>query len=290
MKHIILAGATGYLGRYIAKELKSRGYYVSLLVRNKESLKKKMVIADNVIEGDMRDKQFYKGLFEDVDAVISTVGITRQKDGTTYMDIDYGVNKLLLDEALDANVRKFIYTSVLYGGNLKHLKICQAKELFVETLQSSNIEATIIRPSGFFSDMEEFMQMAKSGRVYLFGDGKKKANPIDGEDLAKVCVDAINLLESEINIGGPEIMTHNEMAKIAFNVLDKPIKIIYIPSWIRKTLLWTVQKITSQKTYGPIEFFLTVMSIDMVGQQYGKKTLKEHFENKKARMEKHKVS
>ncbi|CAA6819029.1 MAG: Oxidoreductase [uncultured Sulfurovum sp.] len=271
MKHIVLAGATGYLGRYIAKELKSRGYYVTLLVRNKQSFKNKMVIADNVIEGDMRDKQFYKGLFEDVDAVISTVGITRQKDGATYINIDYGVNKLLLDEALDAKVRKFIYTSVLHGENLKHLKICQAKELFVEALQSSNIESTIIRPSGFFSDMEEFIHMAKSGRVYLFGDGKKEANPIDGEDLAKVCVDAINLSDSEINIGGPEIMTHNKMAKIAFNVLDKPIKIMYIPSWIRKSLLWTVQKITDQKTYGSIEFFLTVMSMDMVGSSMVKK-------------------
>lgn len=285
MKHIVLAGATGYLGAYIAKELKSRGYYVTLLVRNKKSLINKMVIADNVIEGDMRDKQFYKGLFEGVDTVISTVGITRQKDGATYMDIDYGVNKLLLNEALDAKVRKFIYTSVLHGENLKHLKICQAKELFVGTLQSSNIESTIIRPSGFFSDMEEFIQMAKSGRVYLFGDGKKEANPIDGEDLAKVCVDSINLSESEINIGGPEIMTHNEMARIAFNVIGKPIKIMYIPNWVRKSLLWTVQKITNQKTYGPIEFFLTVMSMDMVGQQYGKKTLQEHFESKTARME-----
>lgn len=280
MKHIVLAGATGYLGAYIAKELKSRGYYVTLLVRNKKSLINEKFIADNVIEGDMRDKQFYKGLFEDVDTVISTVGITRQKDGATYMDIDYGVNKLLLDVALNAKVRKFIYTSVLHGENLKHLKICQAKELFVEALQSSNIESTIIRPSGFFSDMEEFMQMAKSGRVYLFGDGKKKANPIDGEDLAKVCVGAINLSEDEVNIGGPEIMTHNEMATIAFNVIKKPIKIMYIPNWIRKSLLWIIQKITNQKTYGPIEFFLTVMSMDMVGRQYGKKTLKEHFERK----------
>lgn len=285
MKHIVLAGATGYLGGYIAQELKSRGYTVTLLVRDKKSLKENMIFYHNVIEGDMEDKQFYKGLFDGVDAVISTVGITRQKDGVTYMDIDYGVNKLLLDEALDANVRKFIYISVLHGKSLKHLKICEAKELFVETLETSNIESTIIRPSGFFSDMEEFMQMAKSGRVYLFGDGKKEANPIDGEDLAKVCVDAINLSDSEINIGGPEIMTHIEMAKTAFNVINKPIKIMYIPNWGRKSLLWTVQKITNQKTYGPIEFFLTVMSMDMVGQQYGKKTLKEHFESKTARME-----
>ena len=46
-----------------------------------------------------------------------------------------------------------------------------------------------MRPNGFFSDMKDFLEMAKKGRVYLFGDGQFKLNPIDGKDLAVVCVD-----------------------------------------------------------------------------------------------------
>ena len=34
--------------------------------------------------------------------------------------------------------------------------------------------------------------MAKGGKVYLIGDGKLKLNPIRGEDLAMVIIDAIN--------------------------------------------------------------------------------------------------
>jgi hypothetical protein len=40
--------------------------------------------------------------------------------------------------------------------------------------------------------MDEFYHMAVKGRIYLFGDGSYKSNPIHGEDLAQVCVDAIN--------------------------------------------------------------------------------------------------
>ena len=34
---------------------------------------------------------------------------------------------------------------------------------------------------------------------------------------------------------------------------------------------------TGSKIYGPIEFFMTVMAIDMVAPEYSRYTLKEHF-------------
>lgn len=86
-----------------------------------------------------------------MDAVITTVGITRQKDGLTYMDVDYGANVNLLREAERAGVSRFIYVSVLNGNNMRHLKICNAKERFVDQLSLSDIDSCVIRPNGFFS-------------------------------------------------------------------------------------------------------------------------------------------
>lgn len=51
----------------------------------------------------------------------------------------------------------------------------------------------IVRPTGFFSDMKDFLDMAKDGRVYLFGNGQLKMNPIHGEDLATEIVKRINI-------------------------------------------------------------------------------------------------
>jgi hypothetical protein len=34
---------------------------------------------------------------------------------------------------------------------------------------------------------------------------------------------------------------------------------------------------TGSRTYGPIEFFMTVMAMDMVAPRYGKQTLKAYF-------------
>lgn len=279
MKRILLAGATGYLGSYIAKELKKRNYHVRVIARDLEKLKQKRVEASEILEVDITRPESIKNCCEKIDVVISTIGITKQKDGLTYMDVDFQANMNLLQQAKQSGVNKFIYVSVLNGEKLRHLKICDAKEMFVEQLERSGLEYCIIRPNGFFSDMSEFYNLAKRGRIYLFGNGELKANPIHGEDLAIVCVDAIEKSDEEIVVGGPETLTQNEIATMVFKILDKKPKITYVPHWIRIIILKVIKVFTGSKIYGPIEFFLTVMAIDMIAPEYGKHTLKEYFVN-----------
>lgn len=277
MKKILLAGSTGYLGSHIAKELQKQAYFCRAIARNPENLKQKNIEANEVIKAELTKPASIKESCKDIDVVISTVGITRQKDGLTYMDVDYQANMNLLDEAKKSGVKKFIYVSVLNGEKLRHLKICDAKEMFVEQLKTSGVDYCIVRPNGFFSDMSEFFNMAKRGRVYLFGNGELRANPIHGEDLAVVCVNAIDRSDKEIEIGGPETITQNEIASIAFDVLGNKPKITHIPDWVRATILKLVRLLTGSKVYGPVEFFMTVMAMDMLAPEYGKHTLKEYF-------------
>jgi nucleoside-diphosphate-sugar epimerase len=129
--------------------------------------------------------------------------------------------------------------------------------------------------------MSEFLKMANKGTVNLFGDGNYRMNPIHGADLAEVCVNAIESDNKKIEVGGPEVFTQNEIAHLAANVLGKQIKIKYMPEWLRKGILWSVRTFTSPKTYGPMEFFFTVLNMDMVAPEYGTHTLEEYFEKNK---------
>jgi len=277
MKRILLAGSTGYLGSYIAKELQERSCFFRAIARNPEKLKQNDIEANKVLKAELTDPDSISECCKGIDVVISTVGITRQKDGLTYMDVDYQANMNLLKEAKKSGVNKFIYVSVLNGEKLRNLKICCAKEMFVEQLKKSRVDYCIVRPNGFFSDMSEFFNMAKRGRVYLFGNGELRANPIHGEDLATVCVDAIDQPDKEVEIGGPETLTQNDIALIAFDILGNKPKITHIPDWVRVAILKLVRLLTGSKVFGPVEFFMTVMAMDMLAPEYGKHTLKEYF-------------
>lgn len=279
MKHVLLAGVTGYLGGYIASELRERDLFVRAITRSTAALGDKKALLDEIVEAQLTKPAAIKGCCDHIDVVISTVGITRQKDALTYMDVDYQANMNLLHEAIRSGVKKFIYVSVLNGEKLGHLKICAAKELFVEQLKKSGLDYCIIRPNGFFSDMTDFYRMGKKGRVYLFGNGELKMNPIHGKDLAAVCVDAIGHTDRDVIVGGPETFTHNEIARLVFDVLDIQPKITYIPHWLRTAFVSVLRTVTGSKTYGPIEFFMTVMGRDMIAPEYGNQTLRQFFVN-----------
>ena len=273
---ILIAGATGYLGKFITKGLVNRGNDVTIIVRNKKKIN---LEAQNLtmLEAQVTQPETLKGICENIDVVISTVGITRQKDGLTYMDVDFQSNVNLIEEAKKEGVKKIIYISVLNGEKLRHLKICEAKEKLGDYLKLSGMNYCIIRPNGFFSDMKDFLKMAKTGKVYLFGDGKLKLNPIHGRDLAKEVINAIKNDKNEINIGGPDLLSQNEIAELALKAFKKPTRIIYLPDWIRKLILWIVRTFTGLKTYGPIEFFMTTMVMDMKAPQFGNYRLEDFF-------------
>ncbi len=285
MNRVLLAGATGYLGGYIAKELLGRSYPFKVIVRNPERLIEKNIEVTEIVQAEITKPESIQNCCEDIDVVISTVGITTQKDGLTYMDVDFQANMNLLEEAKKSGVKKFIYISVLNGENLRQTALCNAKERFVEELKNSGLEYCVIRPNGFFSDISQFYGMADNGKIFLLDEGEYKVNPIHGEDLATVCVDAIEKPDQEIEVGGPEILTYNQIARQAFEVLGTTPKIVYFPRWVGSSLLKVAKLFMGSKSYGPMEFFLTVLGMDMVAPEHGKHTLKEYFTDMKQKNE-----
>jgi len=113
--NILLTGATGYLGRHIAAELQNQGYPTKIVVRNKDLVPYDVQYFETIV-AEVTKPETLVGIMKDVDTVISTVGITRQKDGLSYMDVDYQANLNLLKEAHKSGVQKFIYVSAQLPG------------------------------------------------------------------------------------------------------------------------------------------------------------------------------
>lgn len=281
-KRVLVAGATGYLGSYLVKAFNRHAYHVRALTRNREKLKHLAEYVDETFTAEITKPNSLRGICDDIDIVISSIGITRQKDNLTYMDVDYRGNCNLLTEAVKSKVSRFIYISGLHKSENRILKIIQAKLKFESQLINSGLDYLIVRANGFFSDMKEYLKMAQKGRGYVFGSGDYKINPIHGEDLAQFCIEQTSIRNKIVEVGGPDICTHNEALEIAFNILGKPKKIIHVPLWIKSIALILLRTFTSVKTYGPLEFFITVLSQDMVAPVYGNHHLADYYKKIKA--------
>ncbi|NTW48305.1 MAG: NAD(P)H-binding protein, partial [Chlorobiales bacterium] len=89
MKKVLVAGSTGYLGQYVVRELKKQGYWVRALARNPKKLDEIKDSIDEIFVGEVTKPETLNGVCKGIDVLFSSIGITRQKDGLTYHDVDY---------------------------------------------------------------------------------------------------------------------------------------------------------------------------------------------------------
>ena len=274
---VLIAGATGYLGRHLISAYHRAGYRVHALARRPESLISLDGQIDRICFGEATRPETLAGLFEGVDLVISALGITRQRDGLGYGQVDYQANLNLLNGALEAKVPHFAYIHVLNAGRMPGVAMVAAKARFVAELESAPIRSTIICPSGFFSDLSEVLDMARGGRVFLFGNGQTRMSPIDGSDLAPVCVQATEQALPWLDVGGPEVLTHNEIARAAFAALGKVPRITHIPSAPARWALALAKRLGWRQRLGPLDFFVEASRIDMSAPAHGTMRLEQYF-------------
>jgi uncharacterized protein YbjT (DUF2867 family) len=286
IKRVVIAGATGYLGKYAVQAFKRQGYYVRILTRSEARLYEPGPFTapalteddfDDVFVGEITQPETLAGLLDGIDLVYSSVGISRQRDGLTFEQVDYQCNKNLIDLAESSGAKRFIYVSMQGAENIMQLAITQAHEKVVTALKNSSMEYRIVRPCGYFSDMGVLYDMAKKGRAFLVGEGTNNMNPIHGGDLARVCVETSEGSELEVEAGGPDIMTQREAAELAFDVAGKPPRITVIPIWVARGLAKFIALLSTQ--FGDLaDFIVTAGEIDGVGPQRGSTTLRSYFE------------
>ena len=274
---VLVAGATGYLGGYVARAFKGRGFFVRALARSRDKARGIEDVVDEIVAGEVTKPETIQDVCAGMDVVFSSIGITKQKDHLTFKDVDYQGNRNLLDVARRAGVKKFIYTSVFRGTDLLHLDIVRAHEDFVTVLKASGMEHTVLRPNGFFSDMGEYLKMAQKGRVYLIGSGDNRINPIHGADLAEVCVDAAEKDLREIDVGGPEVFTHREIAELALRCARRRERITSVPVWMMRVVV-TLTRRFNRHQGELLAFFTEAMTADAVAPGTGSRTLADHFQ------------
>ncbi|MCW8796276.1 MAG: NAD(P)H-binding protein, partial [Chlorobium sp.] len=213
---------------------------------------------------------------DDIDIVFSSLGLTKPDFKHTSFDIDYMGNKRILDLALKAKVKKFIYISVFNAEKMLDISNIQAHEQFAGELRKSGMEYTVIRPTGYFSDMLQFLNLAKMGIMPILGDGDKRSNPIHAADLATVAVDAAEGDERDIDAGGPDVFTYREVGELAASVTGTKPMVLSIPLWIGEGLL-TVSRLINRDIADIFSFALAVSKLDSVAPQLGTHHLADFF-------------
>ena len=282
MKKVILFGATGNLGKEIAKELVKQGYDLTIVVRNEEKAKSLFGITSKYIIANVCNKATLENIFNNQEIVISALGKSvspKDKSKTTFREVDYSANSNILNQALKEGIKKFIYVSAFHSEKYLHLEYFKVHHDFSELLKKSGLDYSIIKPPAIFSAFIDMIEMAKKGQLVNIGIGDKKTNPIYEGDLAKITVDAIINQNSTIEAGGKNIYTRKQLNEIVQNEIAGQKKIRTVPIGLFKIFL-PIMRLFSKNTYDKFAFFIEVMQHDTIAPQVGTKTFEEYVKQK----------
>jgi uncharacterized protein YbjT (DUF2867 family) len=283
MKKVILFGATGNLGKEIAKELVNQGYELTVVVRNEQKAKALTHITSKYIVADVCNKSTLENIFDKQDIVVSALGKSvspNDKSKPTFKQVDYDANKNILDEAIKASITKFVYISAFHSEKYLHLEYFKVHHDFSELLIKSGIDYSIIKPPAIFSAFIDMIEMAKKGQLVNIGQGDKKTNPIYEGDLAKITVNSINLKNSITETGGKTIYTRRQLNEIVQNEINTHKKLRTIPIALFKISL-PIIKLFNKNTFDKFAFFIEVMQHDTIAPQLGTMTFEEYVKLKK---------
>ena len=256
---VLLAGAFGHLGQDVLRSLVDAGHDV---------IAADVVVRDTDFSGytpmqiDMTDKEKLKGCLDGVEAVITTVGLTKANEKITAYDIDYGANKNLLDEAVRAGVRHFAFVSVLKADKGRQVPMLDAKAMFEDELKKSGISYVIFRPTGYFYDTAHIFQpKVEAGKVTLLKTKTPiRCNVIDTRDFADYIVAHMTDENKAYDVGGKETYTYEEIAKMFFAAAGKEPQISFAPPFLFDMII----AMSPKWKKGVIRFGKWTMTEDMV--------------------------
>lgn len=235
-KRVFVAGATGYIGKFVTRELVARKYDVVSFAREQSGIGSATSAAQtrwqlqgsevrfgNVCDSDSLLGTGIRG--ERFDAVVSC--LTSRTGGVkdSWM-IDYQANCNVLEAARAAKAKQFILLSAICVQK-PMLEFQKAKLKFERELMNSGITYSIVRPTAFFKSLSGQVEALKKGKPYvMFGNGElTSCKPISEADLARFiaeCLDDPGKQNEILPVGGPGApISAKEQGELLFQLMGR---------------------------------------------------------------------
>lgn len=217
---VLVAGATSVLGREVVRILNRNGHRVTALGRDAGRLASLGTEVAATVVADARKAGTLGPAVAGQDAVFSCLGasvaMTLGAGWRGYRGVDTPANLNLLAAACEAGVKRFVYVAVHHVPGAERTAYVAAHEVVAQAVLASGLDGIVMRPPAFFSALGIYVDMARRGKLPVIGAGTSTSNPIDDRDLAASCAEAIEHGgPREWAVGGPEVLTRVEMARLA---------------------------------------------------------------------------
>jgi uncharacterized protein YbjT (DUF2867 family) len=268
VERVLVIGATGQLGTAAIEQLQCRHYEIRALVRSVDAAEQFRASGVDAVLGDLTDPASLTRACQDISVIVATATAampTRKTD--TFHSVDLLGYENLIRIAREANVRRFIYTSVLLAESTHLSPLLQCKRKIEEVLVQSGLEYVIFRADIFMDVAFTMMgstvpiqgtRAATALRDYPFakryfskvkdsiqdkhlalipGDGKSVHALVCVADVASFPASAVTCPTGIYAVGGPQQLTFLDVVRLYETILQKPLRVRRTPAAVFRIAL-----------------------------------------------------
>jgi NADH dehydrogenase len=242
-KLVTIFGGSGFVGRYVVRELVNRGYRVRVAVRRPDLAGFLQPIGNvgqiQLVQANLRYRNSIDAAVKGSDVVINLVGILAES-GRQKFDAVQAFGARAVAEACRAEKAKLIHMSAIGADVDSASGYGETKGRGEQSVREVVKDAIIIRPSIVFGQEDEFFNrfgaMARfAPALPLIGGGTTRFQPVYVGDVAEAFALAV---EGKVpagktyELGGPQTPTFRECLELLLKEIGRKKMLVSLPWFV----------------------------------------------------------
>lgn len=242
---VLVAGGTGFVGASAVRRLVSGGHDVRVMTAHLERSSRRIVASGaSPVPGDVLDPPSLPGAVQGVEAVVQaltfpTFPVEKPRRRFTFEEFDHRGTERLAHAASAAGVRRYVYVSGSGAAPDAGEAWFRAKWAGEEAVRASGLSHAIVRPSWVYGPddvaLNRLLWFARhSPAVPVIGPGTQRLQPVFVDDVGETLAQAAALdgPEGTFEIGGPDVVTMNDLLRTAMDVMRRRKPLVHVPAFV----------------------------------------------------------
>ncbi len=273
---ILVIGASGFLGRHVARALLADGRTVRCMARDATRVRNLADAGCEVVQGDILDAASVEHALESVRAAYICIHTLSPQgansSGQDFMDVEKTGLQNIVRACETHDVRRLIYVTSIGIAPDAPSAWLRGRWQTEQFLLGSGLDVTVIRPGMIVgrggTGFDAIVSGAKRPVAIGLGNGKQRMRTVAVDDLAYYLVGVLDDPRSfghHYEVGSDDVLTTDQMTDIAAEYLGRrhPVK-IHVPRTLLGLFAPLIERV-SRMPRGSFKGLADSLPVDMSG-------------------------